>query len=205
MCKVSLRETRKKELKEEIFLRALTMFKERGYENVTVEEITAACGIAKGTFYNYFPKKEHVLLHLGREKKRLFDEAIARYSGVKDVRERLRLIFGNVMAQSDLDPDLMKATILEILRSWLLVEQEWRLMAEFEQTLTPLFAEAIEAGQVSPHWSPQQLASVLVGIYLHALFAWSAKPEEGDKVMLFCTNLDILWDGIRNGGETSGA
>lgn len=205
MCRESLRETRKKELKEEIFLRALTMFRERGYENVTVEEITAACGIAKGTFYNYFPKKEHVLLHLGREKKRLFDEAVVLYSGTKDVRERLRLIFGNVMAQSDLDPGLMRATILEILRSWLLVEQEWRLMAEFEQTLIPLFEEAIQAGQVSPHWSPQQLASVLVGIYLHALFAWSAKPEQGDKIVLFNSSLDMLWDGIKVKGGTRNA
>ncbi|XOS92284.1 TetR/AcrR family transcriptional regulator [Brevibacillus laterosporus] len=39
-------------------MQALKLFKEKGFENVTVEEITKACGIAKGTFYNYFPKKK---------------------------------------------------------------------------------------------------------------------------------------------------
>lgn len=205
LCRESLRETRKKELKEEIFLQALRMFKERGYENVTVEEITAACGIAKGTFYNYFPRKEHILLHLGQVKRALFDEAIARYSGVTDVRQRLKLIFGHVMSQSDLEPDLMKVTILEILRSWLLVEQEWQLMTEFEQQLTPLFAEAIAIGQVSPRSNPRELASVLVGIYLHALFAWLTKPEQGDKVELFNAHLDMMWDGIKKEGGVYGA
>ena len=53
-----LRETRKKELKELIFLKAVQLFQERGYENVTVQDITTACGIAKGTFFNYFPKRK---------------------------------------------------------------------------------------------------------------------------------------------------
>ena len=41
-----LRETRKK-LKELIFLKAVQLFQERGYENVTVQDITTACGITK--------------------------------------------------------------------------------------------------------------------------------------------------------------
>ena len=34
---------------------------ERGYEQISVAEITRTAGIAKGTFYNYFEKKEDLI------------------------------------------------------------------------------------------------------------------------------------------------
>jgi len=40
---------------------ALRLFEERGYEQVSVADITAAAGIAKGTFYLYFESRERLL------------------------------------------------------------------------------------------------------------------------------------------------
>ncbi len=200
MCKESLRETRKKELKEEIFLQALKMFKERGYENVTVEEITAACGIAKGTFYNYFPRKEHVLLHLGERQMEIFKESVARHANVPDYRKRLKLMFEELIARIDKDPHLLKVTVIEILRSSL-VEQELQTLEEFKLCLTPLFKEATARGQVSARWSAYQLASVLVGMYYHTIFAWLAKPDQTDMLPIFYSHFDMFWDGVEIGEE----
>ena len=202
MLRESLRESRKRELKDEIFLQALRLFKERGYQNVTIEDITTACGIAKGTFYNYFPKKEHVLLHLGKGQIEILRESVARHARVRNVRKRLKLIFKDLLARIDREPDLLKATIIEILRSSLLVEEEIQLIAEFELLLTPLFEEAAAAGQVSARWNPRQLSSFLVGTYYYALFSWLANPAQaqGDVIGLFHTHLDMLWNGIANEG-----
>jgi AcrR family transcriptional regulator len=40
---------------------AAALFEERTAEGVTVEEITRRAGVAKGTFFNYFPGKEDLL------------------------------------------------------------------------------------------------------------------------------------------------
>ena len=37
------------------------MFLEKGYENTSIDEIIAEAGIAKGTYYYYFPSKEATL------------------------------------------------------------------------------------------------------------------------------------------------
>jgi AcrR family transcriptional regulator len=39
---------------------------EKGYLNITVDDIASACGIAKGTLYNYFPSKEDIFIYIER-------------------------------------------------------------------------------------------------------------------------------------------
>ncbi|AIF48796.1 TetR/AcrR family transcriptional regulator [Dyella japonica] len=42
---------------------ALTLFEQFGYEAVTMEQIAADAGVARGTLYNHFPVKEAALVH----------------------------------------------------------------------------------------------------------------------------------------------
>jgi AcrR family transcriptional regulator len=46
--------------RSEILQSALQLFREEGFEKVTVESIAKKSGIAKGSFYNYFKSKEDV-------------------------------------------------------------------------------------------------------------------------------------------------
>ncbi len=200
---ISLRENRKKELKEEIFFRAVKLFSQKGFENVTVEDITTACGIAKGTFYNYFPKKEHILLHMGRSQLGALRESIGRHAAVEDVRERLRLIFKDVVAYIDGDTELLRAVVVEIMRSSQL-ERELQLDEEAELMLTPLFDEAIEKGQVSSRWSGRQLSALVVGMYHNMLLTWLKKVDNTDLTTIFEKYLDMLWFGIGSGRGEAG-
>lgn len=47
--------------KEKIFSTAAGLIKEKGYANVTVSEICARAGIAKGSFYVYYKSKEDII------------------------------------------------------------------------------------------------------------------------------------------------
>ena len=60
------RERRREETRECIFRAALKLFAERGVFATTVEDITEAADVGKGTFFNYFPSKEHVLAGFGQ-------------------------------------------------------------------------------------------------------------------------------------------
>ncbi len=62
------RERRRLETRERIYRAALQIFAERGYLETTVEDITEAADVGKGTFFNYFPTKEHVLATYGEQR-----------------------------------------------------------------------------------------------------------------------------------------
>jgi AcrR family transcriptional regulator len=57
-----LREVKKETKKRLILHAAIELFSKKGFGRVTVEDITRRAKVAKGAFYNYFDKKEDVLL-----------------------------------------------------------------------------------------------------------------------------------------------
>src|SRR6266516_6521690 len=61
----SRRVRRSAELRDRLFRAALSLFAKKGYAATTVEDITEAADVGKGTFFNYFPSKDHILLAFG--------------------------------------------------------------------------------------------------------------------------------------------
>lgn len=59
--KLTQRQQKAQQTKFNLFCNAVKMFKENGYDNVTVEEICKASNVSKGTFYVHFNTKEDIL------------------------------------------------------------------------------------------------------------------------------------------------
>jgi len=54
-------------VRRQILSAALTCLERNGYEDVTTRELLAEAGLSTGTFYNYFPSKEHLYEALAEE------------------------------------------------------------------------------------------------------------------------------------------
>ncbi|WP_431028998.1 TetR/AcrR family transcriptional regulator [Lysinibacillus sp. LZ02] len=57
------------ETREKLLNKSLELFGTYGFEHVSIEQITKACAVSKGTFYTHFPSKYDVIL----EKFKQFD------------------------------------------------------------------------------------------------------------------------------------
>ena len=71
-----LRESKKRETRQRISDIATGLFYARGFDAVTVEEIAAAANVSKMTVFNYFARKEDLLLDREDEVKLLLREAL---------------------------------------------------------------------------------------------------------------------------------
>lgn len=194
-----LREARKRQLKERIFSEAIRLFKEKGYDNVTVEEIVQRCGVAKGTFFNYFPKKEGLLLHLGRSQLEALKQILEKHGGAGDPREKISLIFRQLLSRyrEQSESELLKLVISETIRSALLMKEQTEHITLFQQGLAQLLNEAIASGALKTRFPSQTIASVLVALYFNSLMAASLTEQAGvDRYTAIQGELDLIWEGI---------
>ena len=73
------RSQKKQQTREKILTAAITLFREKGFEEATVQEITKEAKVAKGTFFNYFPTKESIMETLAENRLHQIDEYMAAY------------------------------------------------------------------------------------------------------------------------------
>ncbi len=87
----SLRERNRLNAKRTVQRLALDMFRERGYDQVTVGEIAAAAGMAASTIYRHFTTKEAIVLW--DEHDQAIDEALERRLGDQPPLQAMRDAF----------------------------------------------------------------------------------------------------------------
>jgi TetR/AcrR family transcriptional regulator, cholesterol catabolism regulator len=116
ILELTRRERKKEETKERIFNAALKLFKTKGFEVTTIDDITEKADVAKGTFFNYFPKKEAVLSYLSEQWLEEAEDNVGAVlaTGAPD-RERIIGAFVHVARFYEED----RAFSRHVLRSWM--------------------------------------------------------------------------------------
>src|SRR5262245_30139869 len=71
-----LRERKKRRTRQAIAEAAMELFKERGFDAVTVADVAEAADVSVKTVFNYFPAKEDLVLHGGEERRAAVIEAV---------------------------------------------------------------------------------------------------------------------------------
>src|SRR5579863_10369599 len=71
------RERHKTDVRNRLLQAAFELFGSRGFQATTVEDITQAADVAKGTFFNYFPTKEMLLTQMGEHRLDILRPALA--------------------------------------------------------------------------------------------------------------------------------
>jgi AcrR family transcriptional regulator len=170
------RERRRAEIRERLFRAALELFAERGFLETTVEDITEAADVGKGTFFNYFPTKEHVLATLGAERLAVIERAHAR-AQTGPVLPALKELAIELAGLSGESAALLRA-IYAAHASCEPVRAELRKRLHTgRRLLTEIYQLAQQRGEVGSDRSPEELARLTQIVFLGIILAWAMNPD----------------------------
>ena len=192
---VGKREQGKVERKERLYEAALNLFRGQGYDMTTVDQITRQAGLAKGTFFNYFPTKDAVLRYMGTREVGRLGAATLSINGTSSSVGKLKRLMGALAASLERDRDL----VCLIFREGVTVSE---LMAgdaggfSLQPMATLLIRQAQRQNEINPNLDPDTLAAALDALYLQQLIRWC----ESDKPYPLAERLtgiaDLLLSGI---------
>jgi AcrR family transcriptional regulator len=190
------RTRRSAETRERLFHAAMRMFAEKGFAEATVEDITNAADVGKGTFFNYFPSKEHILIafsdmQLGKLER--FVE-VAR-NGKGPMRAFFRTMSQQMTSEPAKKPDVMRALLQANLSSVSVRE----LMRERNTRGERLLAEIVQIGQERGEFrqdvSALEMARVFRQMTFGTILLWSVYGDDSLAERIDRA-IDILWTGF---------
>jgi AcrR family transcriptional regulator len=171
---IGRRERRAAETRVRLFRCALQLIAERGYTNVTVEDITEAADVGKGTFFNYFETKDHVLgvmaeiqLSKVREAASLAGEGKQK---IQSVLHRLVMLLAEEPGHS---PALARAMISSFLASEGVRAIIDRNMREGRTAIAEIVAAGQERGEIDEKLKKNKIAIQLQQMLMGTVLLWS--------------------------------
>ena len=172
------RQRRRLETRERIFRAALQLFAERGYLETTVEDITEAADVGKGTFFNYFPTKEHVLEQYGEERVEAVERALAAVQAQKcSVLTALKELATDLAGRSSESPELLRAVFAANLTSAAVIIELRKRIDRARRLLTEIIVLGQQSGEIRDNLSASEMARLIRLIFMGVTFAWSVHPD----------------------------
>jgi AcrR family transcriptional regulator len=193
--------------RESLFRAALDLFAVKGFAETTVEDITQAADFGKGTFFNYFPSKDHLLVAFSDMQLSKLQAAVERAAHTDEpMPSFLRGLALQMTTEPARNPSIIRALLLANLSSTPVRE----LMRENHLRGLRLVTRLVETGQdrreIRRDLPAEEIALVFRQTVFGTLLMWSVYADSSLPARIHAA-FDLLWNGIapRDAGLTAGA
>jgi len=172
------RERRKAETREKLFRTAMRLFAERGFFQTTTEDITAAADVGQGTFFNYFPSKQHILTALSEKQ---IEKVTAARREAEDANGPIREVLYGLMHAIAKEPGRSQPLTRSLFAAFTSNDEVRDLTRETMAYGRGLLAEIIVAGQkrheIRKDRDGPALAMAFQRSVLGTLLLWAMQPK----------------------------
>jgi AcrR family transcriptional regulator len=169
------REKRKQEIRDRIEHAAYTLFKRRGIEATSIEQICMGADVARRTFYGYYPNKHALLQSLSRT--RVWGTVDALLQEIMENHEatshRLSAMI-NTMGQNISSYEAIDRALILIMPASLEDENHLRAVSDtLKDQLKHIFEIGQKSGDTTARYSADLLAEMVVGTTNTLLMSWA--------------------------------
>lgn len=170
--------------RDRVLRTALQLFNDKGYGNVSVDDIIAATGTSKGTFYHYFKGKDEIVAEFGKLQVEIIRKWNARTPGqIQSLEGHINRLFLDLASKMKDHPLLV--------RTWFALALQNPPVQRMQEHQNRTLMEALLK------WLPdRQKAEMLFYLYEGTLVSWSLAPEQ-DLEELMRRQLESAWNGLR--------
>jgi AcrR family transcriptional regulator len=197
------RDTNRREKVKTLVDAGVTLFLERGIEATTIDEIAAAAGVAKGSFYRYFESKEELTTFIFVEVSGLVHDA---FTNCRNALAASTSFEEMNAAYENLGADLAKA-LLQYDREVLLYLQEARGPAQGARRPVRELSDEITAGAYSltevgrargllRPYASKVTAMAVIGAAERLIYGVLSGEDVGDPLDIPTTLSKLILDGI---------
>jgi len=196
------RERRTVETRERLFRAALDLFARKGFTETTVEDITEAADVGKGTFFNYFPSKDHILLAFGEMQFGKLEYAVEEARRTGEAMPQFLRSLGVRMTQ---EPTRHPGIIRTLLQAYLSTTPVRAAMLDLQKRVHALHTEIVligqERGEIRKDLPASEIAHVFRQTIFGTLLIWSLNGD-GTLHERMESAFNVLWSGLapRNDG-----
>jgi AcrR family transcriptional regulator len=166
-----LRELKKEDKKERLLKGAMELFTKKGFEKTSIEDITINAKVAKGTFYNFFDKKEDVILYFLDKEISNSRREIERKLVLKDnIIDQLELLIFTYLKNIFKNKDFSRVLIRERIGKIGVVSHrnEIKLM----QSISQLIDMAKERNEIKNQVDSRHMAEMIFAMYTMYAVYW---------------------------------
>jgi AcrR family transcriptional regulator len=190
------RQRRSAEIRERLFRAALELFAEKGIAETTVEDITNAADVGKGTFFNYFPSKDHILLAFGEMQLGKLEEAVKTARRTNEPMPQFLRALGARMTQ---EPTRNPAIIRALLQGYLSTTPVREAMIDLQNRVHALHTQMIQLGQERGEIRSDLPAADIAYVFRQTIFGtlliWSLYGDNSLHSRIE-TAFHVLWSGL---------
>jgi AcrR family transcriptional regulator len=190
------RQRRSTQIRERLFRAALDLFAQHGFADTTVEDITNAADVGKGTFFNYFPSKDHILLAFAEMQLAKLQSIIENLRSTNEpVPQFFRTLAVRMTEEPGRNPSIVRALLLANLSSTSVREGMRINQARGHELLTEFVQIGQERGELRNDLPAADIAHVFRQTVLGTLLVWSLYGDDSLAARIR-TALGVLWQGL---------
>ena len=171
--RITRRKQQALDTRRKIFNTALNLIKEKGFNQVSVDDICTACGVSKGAFYHHFKSK----LDIMSESEGLLNDMLENIQineSDDSIKEKLLILMGSIL-------DVVEKSGVEVTRQLTVVttsghyiEQENRntFAIHTRKLIQQSLTKAVEQGELSPEINKEASTEIIMTFLSGMIADW---------------------------------
>ncbi|MBG9690555.1 TetR/AcrR family transcriptional regulator [Lysinibacillus sp. fkY74-1] len=201
MESLTSRQKKALETRDKLLKTSLDLFNKFGFEHVTVEQITKACHVSKGTFYTHFPSKYDVILEKFKELDHFYSTLEKNIDHTLPASEKILLVYQeqmkylmNVVGKDLLRTVYTAAMTNQVKQDHYLINPERKIF----QIMNTYIEEGLQQGELRQDLSATEIQAIIQRCMRANVYDWLIHNENFDLAAEMNRFTAIVLNGLKS-------